>query len=87
MHCQVKDAMKITWTKDSVHLVPNNRTLITGEYLRIKDVTPRDSGLYACTAQRIGDSDTLYFIINITGEFLLTNIFYFLQTVAVYHST
>ncbi|XP_061491792.1 fibroblast growth factor receptor 2 isoform X2 [Rhineura floridana] len=64
--CQLKDAIKISWTKDGVHLVPNNRTIMTGEYLRIKDTSPRDSGLYACTAVRAVDSDTLYFIINIT---------------------
>ncbi|XP_042313202.1 fibroblast growth factor receptor 2 isoform X6 [Sceloporus undulatus] len=62
LHCQLKDATMVTWTKDGVHLVPNNRTVVTGEYLWIKDTTPRDSGLYACTV----DSDTLYFITNIT---------------------
>ncbi|XP_008104985.1 fibroblast growth factor receptor 2 isoform X4 [Anolis carolinensis] len=62
LHCQLKDATMITWTKDGVHLVPNNRTIISGEYLWIKDTTPRDSGLYACTV----DSETLYFITNIT---------------------
>lgn len=68
LHCQLKDAIKISWTKDGAHLVPNNRTFMSGEYLQIKDTTPTDSGLYACTAIRTVDSDTLYFIINITGE-------------------
>ncbi|XP_060130770.1 fibroblast growth factor receptor 2 isoform X2 [Zootoca vivipara] len=66
LHCQLKDAIKITWTKDGVHLVPSNRTIMTGEYLRIKDSSPKDSGLYACTALRAVDTETLYFIINIT---------------------
>lgn len=69
LNCPLKDAIKISWTKDGVHLAPNNRTFMTGEYLRIKDATPKDSGLYACTAVRTLDSDTIYFIINVTGEF------------------
>ncbi|KQK81696.1 Fibroblast growth factor receptor 2 [Amazona aestiva] len=56
----------ISWTKDGVPLGPDNRTVIIGEYLQIKDATPRDSGLYACTAVRTLDSDTLYFIVNVT---------------------
>uniref|UniRef100_A0A8C4YPA9 Ig-like domain-containing protein n=1 Tax=Gopherus evgoodei TaxID=1825980 RepID=A0A8C4YPA9_9SAUR len=64
LRCQLKDA--IIWTKDGVQLGPNNRTVISGEYLQIKDAAPRDSGLYACTAVRTTESDTLYFIVNIT---------------------
>ncbi|XP_010713187.1 fibroblast growth factor receptor 2-like [Meleagris gallopavo] len=56
----------ISWTKDGVPLGPDNRTVIIGEYLQIKDASPRDSGLYACTAIRTLDSDTLYFIVNVT---------------------
>lgn len=67
LRCQVKEATTITWTKDGKRLVPNNRTVITGETLWIKDTTPRDSGLYACTV-RIADSETFYFIINVTGK-------------------
>lgn len=67
LHCQVKDATTITWTKDGKRLVSNNRTVITGETLWIKDTTPRDSGLYACTV-RIAESETFYFIINVTGK-------------------
>ncbi|KAM9285040.1 fibroblast growth factor receptor 2 isoform 4-T4 [Morus bassanus] len=66
LRCQLKDAVMISWTKDGVPLGPDNRTVIIGEYLQIKDATPRDSGLYACTAVRTLDSDTLYFIINVT---------------------
>ncbi|XP_025919793.1 fibroblast growth factor receptor 2 isoform X2 [Apteryx rowi] len=66
LRCQLKDAVMISWTKDGVHLGPDNRTVIIGEYLQIKDATPRDSGLYACTAVRTLDSDTLYFIVNVT---------------------
>ncbi|KAL8187250.1 UNVERIFIED_CONTAM: hypothetical protein K2H54_041325 [Gekko kuhli] len=40
---------------------------MTGEFLQIKDATPKDSGLYACTAVRTLDSDTIYFIINVTA--------------------
>ncbi|KAM6329582.1 fibroblast growth factor receptor 2 isoform 6-T6 [Podargus strigoides] len=66
LRCQLKDAVMISWTKDGVPLGPDNRTVIIGEYLQIKDATPRDSGLYACTAVRTLDSDTLYFIVNVT---------------------
>ncbi|KAI6066483.1 Fibroblast growth factor receptor 2 isoform X3 [Aix galericulata] len=66
LRCQLKDAVMISWTKDGVPLGPDNRTVIIGEYLQIKDASPRDSGLYACTAVRTLDSDTLYFIVNVT---------------------
>uniref|UniRef100_A0A8C3KX31 Fibroblast growth factor receptor n=1 Tax=Chrysolophus pictus TaxID=9089 RepID=A0A8C3KX31_CHRPC len=66
LRCQLKDAVMISWTKDGVPLGPDNRTVIIGEYLQIKDASPRDSGLYACTAIRTLDSDTLYFIVNVT---------------------
>lgn len=72
----------ISWTKDGVPLGPDNRTVIIGEYLQIKDATPRDSGLYACTAVRTLDSDTLYFIVNVTGE-LNRGVFFFLHVEAV----
>ena len=58
----------ISWTKDGVHLGPNNRTVLIGEYLQIKGASPRDSGLYACTAARNVDSETVYFMVNVTGE-------------------
>ncbi|XP_004374959.1 fibroblast growth factor receptor 2 isoform X6 [Trichechus manatus latirostris] len=64
--CLLKDAAVISWTKDGVHLGPNNRTVLIGEYLQIKGATPRDSGLYACTAARSVDSETLYFMVNVT---------------------
>nr|XP_023396661.1 fibroblast growth factor receptor 2 isoform X6 [Loxodonta africana] len=64
--CLLKDAAMISWTKDGVHLGPNNRTVLIGEYLQIKGATPRDSGLYACTAARSVDSETLYFMVNVT---------------------
>ncbi|KAJ7403842.1 Fibroblast growth factor receptor 2 [Pitangus sulphuratus] len=66
LRCQLRDAVMISWTKDGVPLGPDNRTVIIGEYLQIKDATARDSGLYACTAVRTLDSDTLYFIVNVT---------------------
>uniref|UniRef100_A0A8C3EQR5 Fibroblast growth factor receptor 2 n=2 Tax=Corvus TaxID=30420 RepID=A0A8C3EQR5_CORMO len=66
LRCQLRDAVMISWTKDGLPLGPDNRTVIIGEYLQIKDATARDSGLYACTAVRTLDSDTLYFIVNVT---------------------
>ncbi|XP_037661366.1 fibroblast growth factor receptor 2 isoform X11 [Choloepus didactylus] len=66
LRCLLKDAATISWTKDGVHLGPNNRTVLIGEYLQIKGTTSRDSGLYTCTAARTVDSETLYFIVNVT---------------------
>uniref|UniRef100_A0A2K5R1X0 Fibroblast growth factor receptor 2 n=1 Tax=Cebus imitator TaxID=2715852 RepID=A0A2K5R1X0_CEBIM len=66
VRCLLKDAAVISWTKDGVHLGPNNRTVLIGEYLQIKGATPRDSGLYACTATRTVDSETWYFMVNVT---------------------
>uniref|UniRef100_A0A286Y3W6 Fibroblast growth factor receptor n=1 Tax=Cavia porcellus TaxID=10141 RepID=A0A286Y3W6_CAVPO len=66
LRCLLKDATVISWTKDGVHLGPNNRTVLIGEYLQIKGATPRDSGLYACTASRTVDSETWYFMVNVT---------------------
>uniref|UniRef100_A0A5F9C2V1 Fibroblast growth factor receptor n=1 Tax=Oryctolagus cuniculus TaxID=9986 RepID=A0A5F9C2V1_RABIT len=66
LRCLLKDASVISWTKDGVHLGPNNRTVLIGEYLQIRGATPRDSGLYACTAARTVDSDTWYFMVNVT---------------------
>ncbi|XP_055102829.2 fibroblast growth factor receptor 2 isoform X8 [Symphalangus syndactylus] len=66
VRCRLKDAAVISWTKDGVHLGPNNRTVLIGEYLQIKGATPRDSGLYACTATRTVDSETWYFMVNVT---------------------
>lgn len=68
LRCLLRDAAMISWTKDGVHLGPNNRTVLIGEYLQIKGATPRDSGLYACTAARNVDSETVYFMVNVTGE-------------------
>ncbi|XP_028936651.1 fibroblast growth factor receptor 2 isoform X8 [Ornithorhynchus anatinus] len=66
LRCLLKDAIMISWTKDGVQLGPNNRTVLIGEYLQIKGATSRDSGLYACSAARTVDSETLYFMVNIT---------------------
>lgn len=68
LRCLLKDATGISWTKDGVRLGPSNRTVLIGEYLQIKGATPRDSGLYACTAASTVDSDTWYFMVNVTGE-------------------
>lgn len=68
LRCMLKDVAVISWTKDGVHLGPSNRTVLIGEYLQIKGATPRDSGLYACAAASTIDSDTWYFMVNVTGE-------------------
>uniref|UniRef100_A0A4W5LHH9 Fibroblast growth factor receptor n=1 Tax=Hucho hucho TaxID=62062 RepID=A0A4W5LHH9_9TELE len=56
----------ITWTKDGSSLGVNNRTLIEQEVLQIRDASPKDSGLYACSTVGPQGSDTLCFIVNVT---------------------
>ncbi|XP_035600621.1 fibroblast growth factor receptor 2-like isoform X3 [Oncorhynchus keta] len=56
----------ITWTKDGSSLGVNNRTLIEREVLQIRDASPKDSGLYACSTAGPQGSDTLCFIVNVT---------------------
>uniref|UniRef100_A0A4W5MSL7 Fibroblast growth factor receptor n=1 Tax=Hucho hucho TaxID=62062 RepID=A0A4W5MSL7_9TELE len=60
------EAGAITWTKDGSTLGANNRTLIEQEVLEIRDATPKDSGLYACSTVGPQGSDTLCFIVNVT---------------------
>lgn len=65
LSCPLPATGTITWTKDGSSLGTNNRTLIEQEVLQIRDATPKDSGLYACTS--LG-KDTVCFIVNVTGE-------------------
>uniref|UniRef100_A0A665W7M2 Fibroblast growth factor receptor n=1 Tax=Echeneis naucrates TaxID=173247 RepID=A0A665W7M2_ECHNA len=65
LSCPLPATGTITWTKDGSSLGTNNRTLIEQEVLQIRDATPKDSGLYACTS--VG-KDTVCFIVNVTGE-------------------
>ncbi|MBN3326699.1 FGFR2 factor, partial [Atractosteus spatula] len=66
LSCPLPEAGTITWTKDGSSLGPNNRTLIVEESLQIRDATPKDSGLYACSTVSPIGSDTLCFIVNVT---------------------
>ncbi|CAI5653572.1 unnamed protein product [Oreochromis niloticus] len=63
LSCPLPVTGTITWTKDGSSLGNNNRTLIEQEVLQIRDATPKDSGLYACTS--VG-KDTVCFIVNVT---------------------
>ncbi|XP_022060126.1 fibroblast growth factor receptor 2 isoform X1 [Acanthochromis polyacanthus] len=63
LSCPLPATGTITWTKDGSSLGTNNRTLIEQEVLQIRDATPKDSGLYACTS--VG-KDTVCFIVNVT---------------------
>nr|XP_019949421.1 PREDICTED: fibroblast growth factor receptor 2-like isoform X1 [Paralichthys olivaceus] len=63
LSCPLPSTGTITWTKDGSSLGTNNRTLIEQEVLQIRDATPKDSGLYACTS--VG-KDTVCFIVNVT---------------------
>ncbi|XP_022599355.1 fibroblast growth factor receptor 2 isoform X1 [Seriola dumerili] len=63
LSCPLPSPGTITWTKDGSSLGTNNRTLIEQEVLQIRDATPKDSGLYACTS--VG-KDTVCFIVNVT---------------------
>uniref|UniRef100_A0A1A8GYK5 Fibroblast growth factor receptor n=2 Tax=Nothobranchius korthausae TaxID=1143690 RepID=A0A1A8GYK5_9TELE len=63
LSCPLPATGTITWTKDGSSVGTNNRTLIEHEVLQIRDATPKDSGLYACTS--VG-KDTVCFIVNVT---------------------
>uniref|UniRef100_A0A672LQK9 Fibroblast growth factor receptor n=1 Tax=Sinocyclocheilus grahami TaxID=75366 RepID=A0A672LQK9_SINGR len=66
LNCPLPEAAAIVWTKDGSSLGPDNRTLIDQEWLQIREATPKDSGLYACSAAGSRASDTLCFIVNVT---------------------
>ncbi|XP_052468451.1 fibroblast growth factor receptor 2 isoform X7 [Carassius gibelio] len=66
LNCPLPEAATIVWTKDGSSLGPDNRTLIDQEWLQIRDATPKDSGLYACSAVGSLAGDMLCFIVNVT---------------------
>uniref|UniRef100_A0A3P9IJL0 Fibroblast growth factor receptor n=1 Tax=Oryzias latipes TaxID=8090 RepID=A0A3P9IJL0_ORYLA len=63
LSCPLPATGTITWTKDGSSLGTNNHTVIEQDVLQIRDATPKDSGLYACTS--VG-KDTVFFIVNVT---------------------
>lgn len=71
LNCPLPEAAAILWTKDGSSLGPDNRTFIDQEWLEIRDTTPKDSGLYACSAAGSRAGDALCFIVNVTGEALV----------------
>ncbi|XP_065152226.1 fibroblast growth factor receptor 2 [Paramisgurnus dabryanus] len=66
LSCPLPEAAAIIWTKDGSSLGPDNRTLIGQEWLQIRDATPKDSGLYECSAVGSRAGDVLCFIVNVT---------------------
>ncbi|XP_051506697.1 fibroblast growth factor receptor 2-like isoform X2 [Myxocyprinus asiaticus] len=66
LSCPLPEATAIVWTKDGSSLGPDNRTLIDQEWLQIRDATPKDSGLYVCSAAGSQAGDVLCFIVNVT---------------------
>uniref|UniRef100_A0A8C5R7F1 Fibroblast growth factor receptor n=1 Tax=Leptobrachium leishanense TaxID=445787 RepID=A0A8C5R7F1_9ANUR len=66
LHCPQTDDSQLTWTKDGVKLEANNRTMIVSNVLQIQDTSPRDTGLYACLVPRSAQSNTHFFLVNVT---------------------
>ncbi|XP_077311508.1 fibroblast growth factor receptor 2 isoform X3 [Lithobates pipiens] len=66
LHCPFNDALLVTWTKDGVKLESSNRTVIAMNYLLINETLLRDSGLYACLAHKGAQSNTHFFLVNVT---------------------
>uniref|UniRef100_A0A671L8C5 Fibroblast growth factor receptor n=1 Tax=Sinocyclocheilus anshuiensis TaxID=1608454 RepID=A0A671L8C5_9TELE len=66
LNCPLPEVAAIVWTKDGSSLGPDNRTLIDQEWLQIRDATPKDSGLYACSTAGSQAGDMLCFIVNVT---------------------
>ncbi|XP_018082830.1 fibroblast growth factor receptor 2-like isoform X2 [Xenopus laevis] len=62
LRCPLADGPPVTWTKDGAKLEANNRTLIVRNYLQIKETTPRDTGLYACSVLK----NFHFFHVNVT---------------------
>lgn len=79
LNCPLPEAAAIIWTKDGSSLGPDNRTFIDQEWLQIRDATPKDSGLYACSAAGSQAGDVLCFIVNVTGEALVYHRWHHLQ--------
>lgn len=84
LNCPLPEAAAIIWTKDGSSLGPDNRTLIDQEWLQIRDATPKDSGLYACSVAGSKASDALCFIVNVTGETLVYHRWRHLQNKTFY---
>lgn len=74
LSCPLPEAAAIIWTKDGSSLGPDNRTRIDQEWLQIRDATPKDSGLYECSAPGSRAGDALCFIVNVTGEMTLCRV-------------
>ncbi|XP_018419465.1 PREDICTED: fibroblast growth factor receptor 2 isoform X5 [Nanorana parkeri] len=66
LRCPYNDASLVTWTKDGVKLESGNRTVIVMNYLLINETLLRDSGLYACLAHKGTQSNTHFFLVNVT---------------------
>ncbi|XP_075072412.1 fibroblast growth factor receptor 2 isoform X7 [Mixophyes fleayi] len=66
LRCPHHDASLVTWTKDGVKLESGNRTVIVLNYLLINETFLRDSGLYACSVHRGAQSNTHFFLVNVT---------------------
>ncbi|XP_040217893.1 fibroblast growth factor receptor 2 isoform X3 [Rana temporaria] len=66
LRCPFNDAFLVTWTKDGVKLESSNRTVIVMNYLLINETLLRDSGLYACLAHKGAQSNTHFFLVNVT---------------------
>ncbi|XP_073452331.1 fibroblast growth factor receptor 2 isoform X3 [Aquarana catesbeiana] len=66
LRCPFNDASLVTWTKDGVKLESSNRTVIVMNYLLINETLLRDSGLYACLAHKGAQSNTHFFLVNVT---------------------
>ncbi|XP_072281243.1 fibroblast growth factor receptor 2 isoform X2 [Pyxicephalus adspersus] len=66
LRCPYNDASLVTWTKDGVKLESSNRTVIVMNYLLINETLLRDSGLYACLAHKGAQSNTHFFLVNVT---------------------
>ncbi|XP_072834969.2 fibroblast growth factor receptor 1 isoform X1 [Pogona vitticeps] len=67
LRCRLRDDVQsINWVRDGVQLSENNRTLIKGEEVEVRDAVPEDSGLYACVTNSPSGSETTYFSVNIS---------------------
>ncbi|KAG8435625.1 hypothetical protein GDO86_013535 [Hymenochirus boettgeri] len=66
LRCPQADVPLVAWTKDGGKLEANNRTLMVRNYLQIKETTPRDSGLYACSVLKNSQTSIHFYHVNVT---------------------
>uniref|UniRef100_A0A671L2L0 Fibroblast growth factor receptor n=2 Tax=Sinocyclocheilus anshuiensis TaxID=1608454 RepID=A0A671L2L0_9TELE len=78
LQCLAQDETVITclgviWTKDHAAVLNGDHMRVNGGQMEIGSVELTDSGLYTCTVQSLFGNHSDYFIVNVTGMFLVSS--------------